>query len=355
MNRYFTIMVVPDREKGVKSFRIPRVLGHGILFLSFLGLIVVSLLVYDYYKISRKIWENQHLATQNRQLKEQIQTFQSKINALTEDIDRIQIFEQKLRVMMGLEDLDQNKAQGKDGQDDDKPTKQKETVRFTTPPSLILEDDQIPAQTEFLQLKNLYEKKIATTFGLQVGYQFTKQWSDLTKESFSWAHQFALFDFKYSQIKSLLKDLEVNIHELDQTLLDKESLLASTPTLMPTNGWITSYYGPRISPTSKRLRMHEGLDIGARTGTAIVATADGKVAYAGSKPGFGKFVQIDHGYGIESFYAHARKLTVKKGEVIKRGTQVATIGNTGSSTGPHLHYEIRVNGTPVDPMFYILN
>ena len=101
--------------------------------------------------------------------------------------------------------------------------------------------------------------------------------------------------------------------------------------------------------------MHEGLDIGAKPGTPIIAPADGRVLYAGIKPGFGKFVHIDHGYGVETFYAHNKNLFVKKGNAVKRGRKIASVGSTGSSTGPHLHYEIRVNGTPIDPLYYILD
>lgn len=75
---------------------------------------------------------------------------------------------------------------------------------------------------------------------------------------------------------------------------------------MPTKGWITSYYGPRISPTSKRLKMHEGIDIGAKSNTPIIAPADGIISYSGTKPGFGNYIQIDHGYGIETVFAHAK-------------------------------------------------
>ena len=147
----------------------------------------------------------------------------------------------------------------------------------------------------------------------------------------------------------------MGIHGLDQFLLDKDSFLKSTPTLLPTKGWITSYYGPRISPTSNRLKMHEGIDIGAKSGTPIIAPADGVVAYSGRRLGFGNFVQIDHGYGVETIYAHAKSLSVQKGETIARGDVLASIGSTGYSTGPHVHYEVRVNGTPVDPLFFILD
>ena len=101
--------------------------------------------------------------------------------------------------------------------------------------------------------------------------------------------------------------------------------------------------------------MHEGLDIGAKPGTKILAPADGIVTFSGKKPGFGYIVQIDHGYGVETIYAHASKLEVKKSQPVKRGMIIARVGNTGLSTGPHVHYEVRVNGTPVDPLYYVLD
>ena len=132
-------------------------------------------------------------------------------------------------------------------------------------------------------------------------------------------------------------------------------MLRSTPTLIPTRGWITSYFGMRKSPYSGRLKMHEGIDVGGKRGAPIVAPADGIVTFVGKKPGFGVLVQLDHGYGVESIYAHTKVATVKKGQTIRRGVMIAKVGNTGYSTGPHLHYEIRVNGTPVDPLYYILD
>ncbi len=100
--------------------------------------------------------------------------------------------------------------------------------------------------------------------------------------------------------------------------------------------------------------MHEGLDVGAPYGTSVHAPADGIVTFSGEKAGFGKFVQVDHGYGIETIYAHNQSLNVKAGQKVKRGNLLAAVGNTGHSTGPHLHYEVRVNGIAVDPLYFIL-
>jgi murein DD-endopeptidase MepM/ murein hydrolase activator NlpD len=149
--------------------------------------------------------------------------------------------------------------------------------------------------------------------------------------------------------------LKVHVHNLDQHLLDKDSILKSTPTILPSNGWITSYFGHRLSPYAGRIKMHEGLDIGAPYGAPIFAPADGIITFSGLKAGFGKFVQIDHGYGIETLYAHSQKLIARKGDKVKRGQLIAKVGSTGYSTGPHLHYEVRVNGIAVDPLYFVLS
>ncbi len=95
--------------------------------------------------------------------------------------------------------------------------------------------------------------------------------------------------------------------------------------------------------------MHEGLDIAANLGTPVVATADGVVSRVGYSRSYGKMVVIDHGYGYRTIFGHNSKLLVKAGQRIKRGDRVALVGNTGQSTGPHVHYELRMNGVPIDP------
>ena len=379
MDKYFTIMIIPEREKGVKSFRIPRVMFRAVVFFSVITLVIVGILAYDYSKLINQVYKNKHLTIENRQLKEQIELFDRKLNSLTEDIKRIHIFEKKLRVITGLEEHESQKRKSKNllpggplknengslnqnvnNSEGDGPSHRETSSTQSSFPQLdqfsnLSNKEKFAQQEDFLELKNLYEKKIATSFGLHTGYRYTKEWSQLTKSSFSLASQFALFDHSFNIMKNFIKDIEVKVHQLDQHLLDQDSFLKSTPTLLPTKGWITSYYGPRKSHYSGRIKMHEGLDIGAKPGTQIIAPADGIVTFSGKKPGFGFIVQIDHGYGVETIYAHASKLEVNKSQSVKRGMIIARVGNTGLSTGPHVHYEVRVNGTPVDPLYYVLD
>lgn len=137
--------------------------------------------------------------------------------------------------------------------------------------------------------------------------------------------------------------------EVRDLLNDKHSLALAKPTGWPTKGWLTSYFGFRPSPYTGRRKMHEGLDIAANTGTLVTATADGVVVKATTESGFGKVVMIDHGYGYRTIFAHNSKLLVKAGARVKRGEAISEVGNTGRSTGSHLHYEVHLNGVPVDP------
>ena len=133
----------------------------------------------------------------------------------------------------------------------------------------------------------------------------------------------------------------------------KHDQLASTPSIWPTDGWVTSRYGSRTSPFTGKKQFHGGIDIAAAFGTQVIAPARGKVTFAGKKGPLGNTVVIDHGYGLRTTYAHNAKLYVKRGEQVERGTPIATVGSTGRSTGPHLHYAINVSGRSVDPANYI--
>ena len=146
----------------------------------------------------------------------------------------------------------------------------------------------------------------------------------------------------------------ISFQELDDFFKNQKSFLSSTPSIWPTRGWVTSSFGFRKSPFTGLREKHEGWDIAARSGAPVRATADGVVVVEGREYGYGNLVEIDHGYGIVTRYGHNSKHLVKVGDRVKRGQVVSLVGNTGRSTGPHLHYEILLNGVPVSPKNYIL-
>ena len=161
-----------------------------------------------------------------------------------------------------------------------------------------------------------------------------------------------------AQLRELDVAAEAEMARLDvlyDILYEKRLVLDATPSICPTTGWNSSRFGPRISPFSGKKSVHKGYDIANYVGTPIIAPADGVVAFAGKRGSMGIMVSLDHGYGMVTHYGHLSKVLKKRGDRVTRGEKIALMGNTGRSTGPHLHYEVRVNGIPMNPVTYILD
>lgn len=160
---------------------------------------------------------------------------------------------------------------------------------------------------------------------------------------------------KLSAGSSAANELEsAGLVETATVAVAKPHGLANKPTIWPTNGEVTSGFGWRQSPWGDGTEMHAGLDIANSLDTPIVATADGEVVQSGWGEGYGNVVKIDHGNGIATMYGHNARLAVGVGQKVKKGQVIAYLGSTGRSTGPHVHYEIRVNENPVDPISYLI-
>ena len=145
-----------------------------------------------------------------------------------------------------------------------------------------------------------------------------------------------------------------SFNELTTYLEEKAYIRTHTPSIMPVQGWLIRGFGYQIDPFTGQVKMHEGLDIAAPEGTPIVVPADGTVRYAGDRQDYGICVEVDHGYGFVTLYGHCQIARVTPGMNVKRGDVIAYVGNTGRSTGPHVHYEVRLSQKSVNPMNYIL-
>ncbi|HEU5170750.1 MAG TPA: M23 family metallopeptidase [Gemmatimonadales bacterium] len=139
------------------------------------------------------------------------------------------------------------------------------------------------------------------------------------------------------------------------SLASHKERLAATPSIMPTRGWLSSAFSAmRSHPVLHLARPHEGIDVSAPMGTPIEAPAAGTIRSAAWEAGYGHTVEIDHGYGITTRFAHASRLLVRQGQRVSRGERIALVGNSGLATGPHLHYEVHVNGRAVNPLRYVM-
>jgi murein DD-endopeptidase MepM/ murein hydrolase activator NlpD len=264
--------------------------------------------VYDYYNLKYTTERlHQRETTLMTQLSEvqsqrkQIQEFSNEINSLKDKLVALNQFEKKVRIIANIE-------------------KTAETDNIFGVGGSIPEDlnAQIPLKEKHNSLMREMHAQIdqlsTASTNQQAGFQ------------------------------SLLKDLQ-----------DQQNLLASTPAIRPVRGWTTSKFGYRKSPFTGRREFHKGYDISTKKGSPILATADGVVTFVGRKGLLGNTIIINHGHGMVTRFAHCDKFLKKRGEKVERWEQIATVGNTGRSTGPHVHYQVELNGVPVNPEKYMLD
>jgi murein DD-endopeptidase MepM/ murein hydrolase activator NlpD len=150
--------------------------------------------------------------------------------------------------------------------------------------------------------------------------------------------------------------LQTSLGEMLEYFHDATQLLSNTPSIKPVlHGHLTSPFGKRSDPYTQAWVMHKGLDIGGQIGSEVLAPADGVVIFTGVRGGYGNTIVIDHGFGLQTHYAHLSRIRVRIGDHVQRGDVIAEVGSTGRSTGPHLHYEVRRNGQPLNPIRFILD
>ncbi len=315
-NRVYTLMLIPERTREVRSIKIPTwalrsLIGFAVVVL---GLVVLG--IFNYAFVLSQLNDNYSLRAENRRLKGQLQVFKVKLGTLEESVDRIQNFRDKLKVITGSES----------------------TTPDTNPSELPNAAENIGKPA----------REIPAVKSMESSYQQNDP------EKLEFQRAYTEIDQQIIRATAQALQLESGLQNQYASLMDQRDFLNAKPTRKPVVGYYTSGFGVRRSPVGGRLKMHEGLDIANFVGSPIQVTADGIVIYATVKAGYGQTVIVDHGYGIQTWYAHTKKILVRRGQKVSRGDIVAQLGNSGQSTGPHVHYEIRVNGIPVDPLSYIL-
>jgi len=297
---YFTVMFLPGPNSRVRTLSISKSVIK-TAFLSLAALIVASLyLVYEYNDVKGKVWELQSMREELKQEKAQVQNFALNLLDYKRQMFLLRDLDTKLRRAVSLGPRD--RAQ--------------QVLGIGGPDELGIQN-----------LASMGEKK--------------------QEEALKEMHQ------ELTQLKGAASKQEASLQMLIEYFEDKRSLYASTPSVWPVRGWVTSHFGNRTSPFSGILKFHEGMDIAAQTGTPVMAPADGVVVKAGFGTGYGNMVEISHGYGLKTIYGHNSRLNVKAGQRVRRGDVISYVGDTGSSTGPHLHYEVKVNGLSVNPVKYL--
>jgi murein DD-endopeptidase MepM/ murein hydrolase activator NlpD len=302
-NESFTLIVVPDRHADVRRFKLQKrwlLQGASVIVVV---MVVAAVMVGHYLSVVGSARENPALREDNLKLRSELAVIREQLDHVSGTIERVERFDQKLRAMTLLSDPQRNLAMG-------------------------------PTEPQPLQGQGGDTN------------QFVRSQQAASPQALSQ---------KLDKISAEATRQEQSLQELQAYFAEQKSLLASVPSIWPTRGWVTSDFGSRLDPYTSERVMHAGLDIAGPHGKEIVAPADGTVVFAGLEGGYGNVLVVDHGYGIKTRYGHLAAIKVKAGEKLKRGDTIAAMGNTGRSTGPHLHYEVRVNGIAQNPRKFILD
>ena len=297
MSDNFTLMIIPNRKSGVKKISVPKVFLRNILIGFVLIILATLYVVYDYASIKRDRAELARLRTQTKEQSQQLRDLGMKIDGFSDRMEELRQIDKKIRVLAYETGRDKKLQLGIGGPDNENRIK---------------------------DLLNKDHDKIVD--GMRKGIDKLNEDATEREKSFN--------------------ELLVFLHE-------QKSILASTPSLWPVTGWVTSAFGARQSPFRSGVEFHRGMDISTRFGKEIIAPADGLIVSRGYDSQDGNFVKMDHGHGFGTAYLHLSRIAVKQGARIKKGQIIGYVGDTGRSTGSHLHYSVFVNNIPVNPKRYL--
>lgn len=295
-----TLMLFSGQAGAIRRVQVPRQWIRMALVAAGIVAVLTPLLLVDYVRLRMVAVDRDRLALESAEQLQELEEYAAKIGQISEHLSRVAKLDRKLRIMTDLDPANPLPLPGIGG----------------------LEGEGLePLQVAALSPQGRRQRIL---------------------QGFSRLEEAAVT--QADQLTQLIGHLE-----------EKTARLAATPSITPARGWVTSTFGYRMSPFTGKRELHRGLDIAARKGTAILSPAEGRVRSVSEHRALGKAIVIRHGYGIETVYGHLSEIQVKPGQVVKRGEKIALMGNTGRSTGPHLHYQVQVNGVPVDPQNYMLD
>jgi murein DD-endopeptidase MepM/ murein hydrolase activator NlpD len=322
----YTVVIFRGSTAKPLRFSFPRNFVRKLLIVGCI-LVIADLLVISHYIVrTGEVWELAAFRNEAMSAREQTAAFSTAIDDLKKRITAMKEVNQRLRVMLGIEiPKTGDMVNGRGGEEVPLP-----------------EGSSLPRGDKSVDLASGGQKHVAEVSPERASASVDEPEVVVSvKEGLEWLTSEAL-------------NQERILRELSQAAEQRSSRWAATPSIWPVKGWVTSGFGPRISPFTEKPAWHDGLDIGAAPNAPVQAPAQGRVTATGFDPKLGNMVRLDHGYGIETLYGHLAKFLVKEGQRVNRGDVVGLVGSTGLATGPHLHYMVKVNGQALDPNKFIL-
>ncbi len=302
-NSQYTVMVVPHSQKPPVAFKLPLLAIQALAILIVFVPVAMVGFFNNYYSAQSFLPELEDLRLDNQLKSEQIEALANETQLMLENLQRLQQLEQKLRELTDLDD---------------------EAVLFNLEDVANETANNPVTFRDYTASRSGYTTVERTLSGI-------------------------------SHLQSALPEQEDRMENLKEDVEEQLRREAATPSIWPTWGRISSGFGWRRHPVTGRRDFHNGIDITGRNihGRAVYATATGRVSFAGYRRSYGYLIIIEHGYGFTTYYAHLSRVRVRAGQQVEKGQLIGNVGNTGSSTGPHLHYEVRAWGNPVDPRKYL--
>jgi len=333
----YTIVIFRGSTAKPLRFSFARKLVSKLLIAGAIVALVDVIVIAHYVIRTGEVRELSAFRDEAMTAREQTGAFSSAVDDLKKRLTSMKEVNQRLRVMLGIENPKAgDAANGRGGED--------------TP---LPEGNALPASEKSLKSdgEGQYSGAVESGQNISAGQTgLSSGSSDLTEEE-----RIASIKNDIDWLSKEAAIQEQSLQELSLAAEKKSSRWAATPSIWPVKGWVTSGFGPRVSPFTEKPAWHDGLDIGAAANAPIQAPAQGRVTSVGFDPKLGILVKLDHGFGIETVYGHLAKSLVKEGQRVKRGEVIALVGSSGLATGPHLHYMVKVNGQALDPVKYILD
>lgn len=296
----FTLMLIPHSGRVVRQFTISKISFSLVLIAIVAGFLSLSFFINDYRQMKYKVARLYELEVTNQTQKEEILFLVQKIDNFNDEMEKLKKLEDRLRILAGVGGgAETNEDLGKGGPQDYSLLEEVMEVR---------DEEVLPIRL----IKRIEESAV----------------------------------FLENEIERLGRGFE----EVEKIVRQKKDLFASTPNIFPVQGWISSGYGPRIHPITKKKEIHQAIDIVAPWGTEVRASAQGKVVSAGWKSVYGLMIRIDDGHGYQTVYGHLSRIMAKEGQRVDKGEVIGRVGSTGNSTGPHLHFEVWSEGKTVNPL-----